>query len=88
MEVLIRVPGPTLLRRHVAALRCPWCGHTGIRSVNTRRCSWWITRRAWVRIRAHVGEEAARAPRCSHPRDAHPGSAGALAGRVSQDATH
>ena len=42
MEVLIRVRGPTLLRRHVAALRCPWCGHTGMRSVNTRRCSWWL----------------------------------------------
>ena len=29
----------------------------------------------------------ARAPRCSHPRDAHHGSAGALAGRVSQGVT-
>jgi hypothetical protein len=51
VEVRRRALGPTLLRRQGAALRCPWCGRPGMRSVNTRRCSWWITRRAWARIR-------------------------------------
>jgi hypothetical protein len=51
VEVRRRALGPTMLRRQGAALRCPWCGRPGMRSVNTRRCSWWITRRAWARIR-------------------------------------
>ena len=77
MHILIRVLGPTLLRRHVAALRCPWCGHTGMRSVNTRRCSWWLPPCVGANPGVHHDAAIHVTPT--------PGSAGALAGMVSHD---